>query len=275
MKTAIICEGGAMRGVYTAGVLQSFLTQGFMADMLVGVSAGASNGVSYVSGQNGRGYRTNVDYIRDPRYLGLGSLCKTGSLFGMDFIFGEIPDILDPFDFASFHTSPCDFYAGALDIETGKTIYFGKEDIQPGFYAIRASCSMPLLSPVAEYRGHKLLDGGIGAPIPLDKALEEGYEKLVVILTRPRGYRKKPMGLRPVYAAKYAAYPALLKAIHLRHIVYNHTLQRLFKLEAAGRAVIVAPEGALEVSRFTRNPETLISAYKAGQEDGFFALEKL
>lgn len=268
LKTAIVCEGGAMRGVYTAGVLQAFLDRGFTADLLVGVSAGASNGVSYVSGQHERGYRTNVNYAGDKRYLSLRNFLRSGSLFGMDFIFGEIPECLDPFDFEAFRASSCDFYAGALDIETGETVYFGKEDVQPGFAAIRASCSMPLLSPVIEYGGHKLLDGGIGAPIPLEKALQEKADRVVVILTRPRGYQKKPMGMRPVYYAKYHKYPGLLRAIRMRHLVYNHTLEKLWRLEAEGKVLVVAPAAPLEVGRFGQNPETLKAGYRAGYEDG-------
>ncbi len=268
LKTAIVCEGGAMRGVYTAGVLQAFLERDFVADMLVGVSAGASNGASYVSRQHGRGYRTNVDYAGDKRYLSLQNYLRTGCLFGFDFIFGDIPDCLDPFDFETFRASPCEYFAGALDIETGETVYFGKEDIRPGFEAVRASCSMPLLSTVVEFGGHKLLDGGIGAPIPLDKALAEGAQRIVVILTQPRGYRKKPMGMRPVYYAKYRKYPKLLQAIRMRHLVYNHTLERLWKLEAEGRVLVVAPAQALEVGRFGQDPEVLKTCYKAGYKDG-------
>ncbi|MDL2253025.1 patatin family protein [Ruminococcaceae bacterium OttesenSCG-928-I18] len=275
MKTGIVCEGGAMRGVYTSGVLQAFMEGGFLADLLVGVSAGASNGVSYVSHQLGRGYRTNVDYAGDKRYLSFQNLCETGSLFGFDFIFDEIPNHLDPFDAEAFHASPCDFYAGALDIETGETVFFGKKDIQPGFHAVRASCSMPLLSQVAEYGGHKLLDGGIGQPIPIDKALAEGCDRLVVVLTRERGYRKKPMGMLPLYYARYRAYPKLLQAIRLRHLVYNHTLQRLFRLEAEGRAILVAPDAPLGVGRFGQDREKLINAYEIGHQKGLEALDKI
>ena len=264
-----------MRGVYTAGVLQAFMQEGFLADLLVGVSAGASNGVSYVSHQLGRGYRTNVDYAGDARYLSFDNLRKTGSVFGFNFIFDDISDHLDPFDFSAFQASSCNFYAGALDINSGKTVYFGKEDITPGFHAIRASCSMPLLSQIATYGGHQLLDGGLGAPIPIDKALEEGCDRLVVVLTRERGYRKKPMGLRALYKAKYHAYPNLLRAIRLRHLVYNHTLNRLFSLEAEGKAILVAPAQPLAVGRFGQDKDKLISAYQTGHADGLQALPKL
>lgn len=275
MKTGIVCEGGAMRGVYTAGVLQAFMEQNFLADLLVGVSAGASNGVSYVSHQLGRGYRTNIDYVGDKQYLSVQNFLSTGSVFGMDYIFGEIPSHLDPFDTEAFRASSCQFFAGALDIDTGKTVFFDKEDLQPGFHAIRASCSMPLLSPIVEFQGHRLLDGGIGAPIPVDKALEENCDRLIVILTQARGYRKEPMGMEPLYFAKYHAYPKLLRAIRLRHLVYNHTLERLFRMEAAGKAIIVAPQKSLGVGRFGQDRETLITAYNTGLQDGLDALKLL
>lgn len=275
MKTAIVCEGGGMRGVFTAGVLQAFMEEGFVANELVGVSAGASNGASYVSGQLGRGYRTNVDYAGDTRYAGVKSYLTTGSFFGMDFIFGEIPDSLDPFDYEAFYASPTDYYAGVTDIATGKPHFFGKQDILPGLAALRASCSMPVLSPIVKYNGGQYLDGGVSAPIPLEKALADGCERLVVILTRPLGYRKKPQKLRPVYRRLYKEYPAMVKAIELRHLVYNHTLECLRRLEQEGTAIVVAPAQALAVDRFGKNRDKLIAAFDVGRTCGQKALVKL
>ena len=275
MKTAIVCEGGGMRGVFTAGVLQAFMEGGFVADELVGVSAGASNGASYVSGQLGRGYRTNVDYADDKRYAGLASLLKTGSYFGMDFVFGEIPDSLDPFDYEAFYASPTEYYAGATDINTGKPRFFGKQDIKPGLAALRASCSMPCLAPIVEFEGGQYLDGGVSAPIPLDKALTDGCERLVVVLTRPRDYRKKPQSMRAVYRQLYKDYPAMVRAIELRHLVYNHTLERLRRLEQEGVAIVAAPAAALAVDRFGKDKNALIAAFDVGHACGEEALAKL
>ncbi|NLW78247.1 MAG: patatin family protein [Ruminococcaceae bacterium] len=275
MKIGIVCEGGGMRGVFTAGVLQAFMESGFMADELVGVSAGASNGVSYVSGQQGRGYRTNVDYAGDKRYASFQSFRQTGSFFGMDFIFGEIPDTLDPFNFETFAASPCDFYAGATDMETGQAVFFGKDDVQPGLHVIRASCSMPLLSPIVEYNGRKYLDGGISAPIPIDKALNDGCDKLLVVLTRERGYRKKPQRIQLLYHNKYHQYPNFVRTMNLRHLVYNHTLERLARLETSGRAIIIAPPQPLPVDRMGKDRDKLIAGYNVGLEAGFHALDLL
>lgn len=275
MKTAIVCEGGGMRGVFTAGVLQAFMQGGFVADEFVGVSAGASNGASYVSGQMGRGYRTNVDYCKDPRYVGFKSYLKTGSFFGMDFIFEELAGKIDPFDYKAFCNSPTQFFAGATNIETGKTRYFGKKDILPGFYALRASCSLPLFSPIVEFGGGKYLDGGITSPIPIEKAIKDGCELLVVILTRPPGYRKKPQSLLPVLRQVYRGYPALLNAMQIRHLRYNHTLEKLRRMQEKGGAIVVAPPQPLQVDRFGKDKEKLICAYNIGESCGKEALTKI
>lgn len=276
MKTAIVCEGGGMRGSYTAGVLQSFMEAGFVADELVGVSAGASNGVSYVSGQMGRGYRTNVDYAGDKQYCSVGNFVRTGSIFGMDYVFGEIPEKLDPFDYDAFYASPCQFFAGATDVNTGQPVFFSKEEVTaPDIKVIRASCSMPVLAPIVEYKGGKYLDGGVSAPIPIEKALQDGCEKLVVILTRPRGYTKAPQGGRPIYKYLYRHYPNMIKAIEVRHLVYNHTLERLARLEEQGKAIVIAPAQALEVDRLGKDRDKLIQAYEYGHADGMQALTLL
>lgn len=275
LKTGIVCEGGGMRGVFTSGVLQAFMDGGFVADELVGVSAGASNGVSYVSGQSGRGYRTNVDYAGDKRYCSWQSWLKTGSIFGMDYIFGEIPQRLDPFDYDAFAASPCDFYAGATNLRTGAITWFGKSDIAPPLLALRASCSIPLFSPPVHIDGQAYLDGGVAAPIPLEKALADGCGKLVVILTRPRGYRKKPQSARAAYHLALRGSPNLVKAMDRRHLVYNHTLEKLWRLEADGAALVVAPPQALTVDRFGKNAQAMKDAYSVGQACGQQALALL
>lgn len=272
MKTGIVCEGGGMRGSYTAGVLQAFMDGSFVADALIGVSAGASNGVSYISGQAGRGIRTNVDYAGDKRYASWQSYVRTGSFFGMDYVFGEIPETLDPFDFEAFYASPTAFYAGATDVNTGKAVFFEKEDLIPGCVALRASCSLPMLSPIVSFQGGEYLDGGVADPIPIDKALSIGCERLVVVLTRPRDYRKKPQRLRAIYRTMYRKYPAFIKAMELRHLVYNHTLEKLARLEQEGRALVIAPQTALEVDRFGKDRQKLLDACNLGLADGAAAL---
>lgn len=275
MKTGIVCEGGGMRGVYTSGVLQAFMDNNFLADELVGVSAGASNGISYVSAQRERGLRTNIDYVGDKRYLSLRNYLKTGSLFGMDFIFEEIPDSLDPFDYEAFHASPCDYFAGATDVTTGKAVFFGKQDIVPGLAVMKASCSIPFLAPIVEYNGGKYLDGGVAAPIPVEKAIADGCERLIIILTRGRGYKKKPQKLKTMTRLYYREYPAMAKALAMRHLIYNHTLEQISRLEKEGRAIVIAPSEPLTVDRFGQDKEKLLQAYNLGYKNGVSALSKL
>ncbi len=275
VRTGIVCEGGGMRGVYTAGVLQAFLEGGFLADELVGVSAGASNGANYVSGQHGRGMRTNIDYAGDKRYLSLSNLLKTRSLFGMDFIFGDIPNSLDPFDFTAMAASPCEYFVGATSLTTGKAVFFGKEHMTPGLTVLRASCSIPLLAPVIDIDGRPYLDGGVADPIPIDKAIADGCTRLVVILTRPRDYQKKPTSLAPLYQRLYREYPLFQRTLQVRHLVYNHTLERLRRLEDAGRAVVIAPAVPLPAGRLAQNPHKMQQSYDQGLSDGAAALTLL
>lgn len=275
MKIGIVCEGGAMRGVYTAGVLQSFLDADFNADLLVGVSAGASNGISYVSRQSGRCYRTNVDYLGDKRYLSLGSYLKSGSLFGWDFIFGEIPEKLDPFDFEAFRANSCDFLAGATDMATGRCHFFDKSDIAKNFIALRASSSMPFFAPIIEFQGKQFLDGGVSNPIPVEKALQEGCDKVIVILTRERGFVKKREAATPLLRTVYRKYPNFIRAMETRHLTYNHTLARLDRLEQEGRAILISPENPLPIGRFEQKKENMLFAYELGLQNGTHALTKL
>lgn len=275
MKTAIVCEGGGMRGVFTAGVLQAFMDENYLADSFYGVSAGASNGASYISSQSGRGYRTNVNYAGDKRYISKRNYLKTGSIFGMDFVFGELPEKLDPFDYAAFHSSKCSYFFGATDLATGKIKYFGKEDITPGLTALRASCSLPVFSKIVDYKGGKYLDGGVADPIPLAKALEDGAERIIVVLTRERGYKKTPQSFKSVYKRIYKAYPNFVKALEERHLIYNNTLVQVEKLEAEGKVVVIAPPQPLEVDRFGKDKQKLIAAYNVGHSCGLEALKKL
>ncbi len=267
MKTAIVCEGGAMRGAYTSGALQALMRHNVIADMLVGVSAGAVNGISYVSNQLDRGYRCNVFYSQDSRYLSFNNYIKTGSAFGFNFLFEDIPNIHEPFDHNAFIASPCDYFAGAFDVNTGKTHFFTKADIDKGFYALRASCAIPGFSPIVSFQNRELLDGGIAAPIPFEKALSEGCDKLLVILTRPRDYQKKMDKMIPLFKSKYKQYPLLLSTLKTRHLLYNQSLQELARLERLGKAVIVAPKKTLPIGRFGRDPLLLTDAFMQGYLD--------
>ena len=268
MKTGLVLEGGGLRGVFTAGVLDAFLDGNFHADYVIGVSAGAANGVSYVSGQRERGLRTNTDYLHDPRYMGLRSLLLHRSLFGMDFIFHEIPQHLDPFDYQAFQENPCEFWTGAIDIRTGETVYFGKEEIGDDLEALRATTSLPLLSQPVAYRGRLLLDGGTADPIPVRRALADGCDRVVVVLTRERGYRKPAQSFRAVYRSAFRRYPAMIRALDTRHRIYNDTLDFLAGLECGGTAAVIAPATPPQVRRIERDWDKLLALYQEGLEAG-------
>lgn len=267
MKTGLVLEGGGMRGLYTIGVLDCFMDQSFKTDYVIGVSAGACNGISYVSEQRGRSLRVNTSYLGDKRYMSLTSLVKTKSMFGMDFLFDEIPERLEPFDYETFHASPCAFYAGVTDVNTGKPVYFGKEHMLTDAMVLRASSSIPVFSPIVELDGGKYLDGGTTDPIPVRKAIADGCDRLIVVLTRDRSYTKSPERFRPVYRRIFREYPEMIRALDERHTVYNETLAYLRTLERDGRAVVIAPEQPMQISRFEKDMGKLKDIYKTGMLD--------
>ena len=268
METGLALAGGGLRGEYNAGVLDAFLDGNFHADYVIGVSAGAANGVSYVSGQRERGLRTNTDCLHDPRYMGLRSLLLHRSLFGMDFIFHEIPQHLDPFDYQAFQENLCEFWTGAIDIRTGETVYFGKEEIGDDLEALRATTSLPLLSQPVAYRGRLLLDGGTADPIPVRRALADGCDRVVVVLTRERDYRKPAQSFRAVYRSAFRRYPAMIRALDTRHRIYNDTLDFLAGLECGGTAAVIAPATPPQVRRIERDRDKLLALYQEGLEAG-------
>ena len=267
MKTGLVLEGGAMRGLFTAGVLDVLMENKITFDGVIGVSAGAAFGCNFKSGQIGRAVRYNVRFCRDRRYCGLGSLWKTGDIFNTDFCYGEVPLKLDPFDFDAYEKNPTDFYVVCTDVETGQALchrYTGRED--HGFDWIRASASMPLVSRMVEIEGRKLLDGGIADSIPASCFERMGYTRNVVILTRPEGYRKKKNQALPLIRRKYRAYPRLVEAMEQRHLVYNAELDYVSQAQAEGRMFVIRPEKALAVRRIEKNPERLRAAYEEGRK---------
>lgn len=268
MKTGLVLEGGGMRGLYTTGVLDRFMDEEIGFDYVVGVSAGACNAVSYLSGQRGRSYRINTRYVRDKRYAGLENLIKHRSVFGMDFLFDTIPNELDPFDYEAFFASPGEFLCVATDVQTGRPAYFNKDDIRAtGTAALRASSSIPGFSPMVELEGGRYLDGGASDPIPVHRALRDGCDRVVAVLTRPRDYRKRPEPLRSFYRRLYRDYPAMTELLDRRYLLYNRTLEDIAALEREGRVLVVAPEAPLELGRFEKNPARLRAAAWLGYHD--------
>ncbi len=266
MKTGLVLEGGAMRGLFTAGVMDVLMEHGIQFDGAIGVSAGAAFGCNYKSGQIGRVLRYNVRFCDDPRYSGMHSLMQTGDLFNTDFCYGEVPLKLDVFDFDAYERNPMEFYVVCTDVETGKPVYHkytGRAD--HGFDWIRASASMPLVSNLVEIDGQKLLDGGIADSIPLSYFQRIGYDRNVVVLTQPLGYEKQPNRLLPLIRRRYRAYPKLAQAMEQRHLHYNETLRYIAAEEAAGHILVIRPHSKLPVGRIEKDPRKLTEAYELGR----------
>ena len=266
MKKGLILEGGAMRGMFTAGVMDVLMENGVEFDGAIGVSAGAAFGVNYKSKQPGRVIRYNTRFCADKRYGGLGVLLKTGNIFSTDFAYGEVPLVHDVFDFDTYEKNRMEFYVVCTDLESGKPVYHkyeGKSDY--GFDWIRASASMPLVSRIVEIEGQKLLDGGISDSIPVKFFNSIGYEKNLVILTRPKLYRKKKNRLIPLFRLKYKAYPNFVATMSRRADEYNATLDYIASEEEAGKLFVIQPEKDLPVSRVEKDPEKLMQAYEMGR----------
>ena len=275
MKTGLVLEGGSVRGLYTVGVLDCLLDHRLYFPYVIGVSAGAGNGVSYVTRQRGRSYRVDTAYLKDKRYLSFSNYRKTKSVFGMGFIFDEIPNRLDPLDYQALRNSDCEFLVGVTDAETGLPVYFGKEKLDNQCTVLSASSSMPVFSPPVFFEGRAYLDGGTTDPIPVKKALADGCERLVVVLTRDRTFIKPPEKGRLIYRRVLKKYPNMIRALDERHIVYNETLDFLRVLEQEGTAIVIAPKKPLPVGRFERNLEHLNTAYQMGMQDASKNLEQI
>lgn len=275
-ETGLVLEGGGMRGIYTAGVLEYFLEKGIEFPYVIGVSAGACNAASYLSKQNGRNKKVNVDFIRDPKYLSWRNYWKTGELFGMDYVFDEIPNKLVPFDYNAFHSNTTEFVVGTTDCQTGKPAYFSRKDYGEKLLTIiRASSSLPFVAPIVEFASRHLLDGGISDPVPIGKAEEDGYKKNVVILTRNRGYYKKPSRFSFMVKRKYPQYPELHSTMMNRYLRYNQTIKDLEEKEKNGDVLIIQPQHPLKVSRIEKNPQKLDQLYWQGYHDAESNMKQL
>lgn len=276
MRTGLVLEGGAMRGMFTAGVMDVMMEQGLRYDSAIGVSAGAAFGVNYKSGQIGRVLRYNVRFCRDRRYCGLGSYLKTGDLYSTSFCYGEVPLLLDPFDFDAYAKNPMRFYVVCTDVHTGEAVYHeytGYAD--HGFDWIRASASLPLAANIVRIDGRELLDGGMVDSIPLRYMESLGCRRNVVILTQPRGYLKKPNRLLPLIRRRYRAYPALIHALENRHDMYNVELSYVARREREGEAFVIRPHEALPIGRVEKDPEKLRMVYALGRAAAEEALPAL
>lgn len=266
-KVGLVLEGGGMRGLYTAGILDFFMEKDLYFPYVIGVSAGACNAASYISKQKERSKRINIDYVKNPRYLSYRNLIKEKSIFGMDFLFDEIPNKLELFDYKTFDKSEQKFIIGTTDCETGEPLYFDKNKCKDILGVLRASSSIPLLSPIVEVEGKKLLDGGVADSIPIKKAIEDGFERNIIILTRNKEYRKKPYKLKLFVKRSYLKYPNLVDKIFNRYKIYNNTLEYIKELEKKNNAFIIRPSKPLKVDRLEKNPQKLKELYEMGYAD--------
>lgn len=273
-KTGLVLEGGAMRGMYTAGVLDVFLENGITFDGVMGVSAGAITGCSYISGQLGRTIRYNVKYCKDKRFMSFYSFLKTGDLVGNQFCYHELPEVLDPYDNEAFKASGVEFYVTCTNLETGKPEYIKMHDMFDDIDYMRASASMPYVSQIVEKDGMKLLDGGCSDSVPVRAFMNMGYEKNVVVLTRPADYRKKPekQGLAKLVYRKYPKFVATLLG---RADAYNKMADDIQALEAKGEIFVIRPKTPLKIGRMSHDKEEILAAYERGKADAYACLQSL
>lgn len=276
-KKALVLEGGSLRCMFSAGVTDVMMNNGLPFDGVFGVSAGALTGVNFVSGQPGRTAKVNLDYVNDKRYLGIRSLLLHKSIFNFDFLFGEISRELLPFDWDAFENSPCEFTAVATNCVTGRPMYCEKSSCSDIYAAVRASASMPLLAPMVTVEGVPCLDGGVSVSIPYQKALDEGYEKIVVVTTREHGFRKPSVkgAAARAYARHYRKYPELVRALLNVPRRYNRELEQLEALELQGRLLVVRPQKPITISRTEKDREKLQALYDEGEAVGLERLAAL
>lgn len=274
MAAGLVLEGGAMRGMYTAGVLDVLLEHGVSFHGIVGVSAGALFGVNFLSGQKGRVIRYNKRFNKDKNYMGIRPLLREGNFFCTRLAYGEVPRKLDPFDDETYKRSPVPFYAVVTNVETGDPEYIRVNSVFDDMDVLRASGSMPVLSRPVEIDGKLYLDGGISDSVPFQWMGKRGYDKLVVILTRHRGYRKKPA---PVLALRLLLrkYPKIAEQMAQRPTAYNRAMDLLAEWESQGKAFVVRPSAPIEIGRTEKDPEKLQAVYDLGRTDGMRDLSAL
>lgn len=274
MKVGLVLEGGAMRGMYTAGVLDVFLEKCISVDAVVGVSAGALFGVNYLSRQKGRVIRYNKRFNSDKNYMGLRPLLREGNIVSTKYAYEEVPRKLDPFDDESYKKSGIPFYAVVTDIETGEPEYIQVYSAFEQMDVLRASGSMPFVSKPVLYNNKMYLDGGISDSIPFQWLSSQGYDKLIVILTRDMEYRKKPMS-SSLIKLFYKKQPQLSEKLLKRHDVYNKSVELLKQWENEGKVFVIRPSKPIEIGRIETNPDKLQEVYDLGLKDATESLLEL
>lgn len=267
MKKGLVLEGGGLRSLFSAGVIDVMMENQITFDGMIGVSAGATFGSNYKSGQIGRALRYNIALKDDPRYISWRSFFKTGDLVGAEFSYHVMPTELDIFDYEAYRQNPMEFHIVCTDAETGEPVY-KQLDIMDyeGLEWVRASASMPIVSKPVPLKGRKLLDGGIADSIPLKHFQELGYERNIVVLTQPKGFFKKRTKLMPLFHLTMRKYPAIIKAMGRRHLMYNEQLRYLAEEEKKGNILLIYPEDALPIGRTELNEEKMRKVYQMGRK---------
>ena len=274
MKIGLVLEGGAMRGLFTAGVLDIFLDNNVEVTDVVGVSAGTLFGVNYVSKQRRRALRYNLKYINDKRYMNVKSWLKTGNLINKDFTYYKLPFQLDVFDNKTFKESPINFFATVTNIETGEAEFVKIKDAYKQMETLRATSALPFISEIIEVGDKKYLDGGISNSIPIDFFEKQDFDKVIVILTRPITYRKeKTTGIQ--YKLFYKKYPKLVEKLENRYKEYNDTVDKIVELEKEGKLFVIRPSENITIKRLEKDIEKLQKVYDLGLKDGNNIIEDL
>ncbi len=274
MNIGLVLEGGAMRGMYTAGVLDILMKNHVEVDGIVGVSAGALFGVNYLSGQAGRVIRYNKRFNGDKNYLGILPLLREGNIVSTKYAYDTVPRKLDVFDDEAFRASPVPFYAVVTDMESGKAEYIRIKSVFEQMDCLRASGSMPFVSKPVELAGRLYLDGAVADSIPFEWMSQQGFDKLIVVLTRDADYRKKPMS-KGLSGLMYGKYPRFKEQLLKRHTVYNAAIETLRDWEKNGRAFVIRPTEALHIGRIEKDPNKLQAVYDLGVKDAENQLENL
>lgn len=267
-NAAMVLEGGGMRGLYTTGVLDAFLDDKLYFDYIIGSSAGATHALSYISRQKDRARRVNVDYVRRSDYMGLGCLLRERSLFGMDLLFNKIPYQYERYDFEAFERNVGRYFITVTNMLSGEAQYLAPRKAAEVLPAAMASCSLPFVSVPVVIDGTPFLDGGISDSVPVKKALADGNKKAVVILTQPKGYRKKISRSQLINTLAYRKHPNLARALENRTVVYNDTMDLIDVLEQEGRVFAIRPKMQRGLTRLQRNPALLNALHSSGYEDG-------
>ena len=269
MKIGLVMEGGAMRGLFTAGVIDVLMENQITFDGAIGVSAGAAFGCNFKSRQIGRVIRYNTKYCRDPRYGSFRSLLKTGDIYSKEFAYGELPNVLDPFDTKAFSENPMEFYVVATEAETGQARYFDKAHIRQDDYNImKASSALPFACKPYPIGGTVYYDGALGDPVPIEKAFQLGCDRVVLLLTKPVNVLRSPKKDEKVAACIRRAYPAAAQKLCQRAQRYNESVALARMRARQGKVLIVAPEDTCGVDTLTKDKQALRRLYEMGYADG-------